>query len=561
MVVSTAIPEDNPELAARAAGAGASTAAQLLGEVVAPEAGDRDRRHARQDHHLRHGRARAASACGRDPAFLIGGELRSEGTNAAWGEGDWIVVEADESDRSFLELPRDVAVVTNIELDHHHTYRSLAELQEAFDEFAAPAGVRIAGPGVELEGALTYGIDGATCAPRRWSCAARLALRGRGGAGGARGARPPQRAERAGGPGRLPRGRACRSRRPRRRWPASPAPAGGSRSTAPRPRARGCSTTTPITRPRCAPRSRRPARWAPAALVACFQPHLFSRTRELARDVRRGAGAGRPGGRARRLPGARAGRGLPRGQRADGGPGRRRRRAAAGACCGPRPSTRPPAGSAAELGEGDVLLTLGAGDVDRVWRGPASSRPTASRRDFPLARLTTVRTGGPADFYARAGHAGAAGGAAGLGRGRGPPGRSGRLGIESPGSRCRIPRTRHEARRRARLDRARWPAPALRRRRPAAPGRGARRARGPDRPGVRREHPRHRRRRGEDERQRLRRRPRRACSSGSTWPRPPGIDRRAPGDLGFSYRHSNLGPREVVAARVVRCWRTPTAEA
>ncbi len=51
------------------------------------------------------------------------------------------MVEADESDRSFLELPRDVAVVTNIELDHHHTYASLAELRATFDEFAAPAGI------------------------------------------------------------------------------------------------------------------------------------------------------------------------------------------------------------------------------------------------------------------------------------------------------------------------------------------------------------------------------------------------------------------------------------
>ena len=48
--------------------------------------------------------AHVLSACGRDPAFLVGGELRSAQTNAAWGAGDWIVVEADESDRSFLEL-------------------------------------------------------------------------------------------------------------------------------------------------------------------------------------------------------------------------------------------------------------------------------------------------------------------------------------------------------------------------------------------------------------------------------------------------------------------------
>jgi UDP-N-acetylmuramate--alanine ligase len=65
---------------------------------------------------------------GRDPAFVIGGELRAAGTNAAWGAGEWIVIEADESDRSFLRLSPDVAVVTNIELDHHTTYASEAEL-------------------------------------------------------------------------------------------------------------------------------------------------------------------------------------------------------------------------------------------------------------------------------------------------------------------------------------------------------------------------------------------------------------------------------------------------
>src|SRR5918994_1871220 len=99
---------------------------------------------------------------GRDPAFLIGGELRAAGTNAAWGEGDWAVIEADESDRSFLKLNRDVAVVTNIELDHHATYANLGELREAFEEFAAPAAVGGLRPGGELprgggEGA--FGIE------------------------------------------------------------------------------------------------------------------------------------------------------------------------------------------------------------------------------------------------------------------------------------------------------------------------------------------------------------------------------------------------------------------
>ena len=158
LVVSTAIAEDNPELAAaRAAGAPVHHRGELLGEV------SRLKRCIAVSG--THGKtttsgmaAHALAACGREPAFLIGGELRSKGTNASWGEGEWIVVEADESDRSFLHLARDVAVVTNAELDHHATYRSLSELQAAFHEFAAPAQVRIAGPGAELDDALTYGI-------------------------------------------------------------------------------------------------------------------------------------------------------------------------------------------------------------------------------------------------------------------------------------------------------------------------------------------------------------------------------------------------------------------
>ena len=137
---------------------------------------------------------------GRDPAYLIGGELRSTGTNAAWGEGEWIVVEADESDRSFLELARDVAVVTNVELDHHHTYRSLAELEAAFAEFTDGRRRHDRRPGL---GRPRYGIGGRP-AGRGLVCPLGAPVHGRGRAGGAERARPPQRAERAGGAGRVP---------------------------------------------------------------------------------------------------------------------------------------------------------------------------------------------------------------------------------------------------------------------------------------------------------------------------------------------------------------------
>jgi len=160
VVVSTAIPEDNPELAAaRAAGTTTLRRADLLGEL------SRMRRTIAVSG--AHGKTTTASmiahalrGAGQDPPFLIGGELRSAGTNAAWGAGDWAVIEADESDRSFLELARDVAVITNIELDHHATYAGLAELEEAFAEFAEPAELRVVGPEVELPGeVLRVGVD------------------------------------------------------------------------------------------------------------------------------------------------------------------------------------------------------------------------------------------------------------------------------------------------------------------------------------------------------------------------------------------------------------------
>jgi UDP-N-acetylmuramate--alanine ligase len=90
----------------------------------------------------------ALRAAGLDPAWLIGGEVRDLGSNAGWGAGEWLVVEADESDRSFLALRPEIAVVTNIELDHHHTYASREELDEAFRQFIA-----------QSEHALTFPFD------------------------------------------------------------------------------------------------------------------------------------------------------------------------------------------------------------------------------------------------------------------------------------------------------------------------------------------------------------------------------------------------------------------
>src|SRR5579875_1798334 len=81
----------------------------------------------------------ALRGCGMDPTYVVGGELRDTGVNAAWGSGEWIVVEADESDRSLLKLSPSVAVLTNAELDHHATYASQAELEATFATFMASA--------------------------------------------------------------------------------------------------------------------------------------------------------------------------------------------------------------------------------------------------------------------------------------------------------------------------------------------------------------------------------------------------------------------------------------
>ncbi len=78
--------------------------------------------------------------CGMDPSYVVGGELHLTGTNAAWGSGEWIVIEADESDRSLLKLDPEIAVLTSAELDHHSTYASLRDLEETFRTFMARAG-------------------------------------------------------------------------------------------------------------------------------------------------------------------------------------------------------------------------------------------------------------------------------------------------------------------------------------------------------------------------------------------------------------------------------------
>ncbi|MGY1618068.1 UDP-N-acetylmuramate--L-alanine ligase [Geodermatophilus sp. SYSU D00691] len=135
VVVSTAIRDDNPELAeARARGLRVLPRAVALAAVMA---GRRSVAVAGT-----HGKTSTTSmltvavqACGVDASFAIGGNLNESGSNAHAGEGDVFVAEADESDRSFLLLSPHAAIVTNVEADHLDNYGDLAAVEAAFDRF------------------------------------------------------------------------------------------------------------------------------------------------------------------------------------------------------------------------------------------------------------------------------------------------------------------------------------------------------------------------------------------------------------------------------------------
>jgi UDP-N-acetylmuramate--alanine ligase len=135
VVISSAIKRDNPELVeARAKRLPVVRRAEMLAELMRLKscvaiAGT-------------HGKTTTTSlvaalldAGGFDPTVINGGIINAYGTNARLGSGDWMVVEADESDGTFLKLPADVAIVTNIDpehLDHFHTYEAV---QDAFRNF------------------------------------------------------------------------------------------------------------------------------------------------------------------------------------------------------------------------------------------------------------------------------------------------------------------------------------------------------------------------------------------------------------------------------------------
>src|SRR5438105_14911062 len=144
VAISTAVPPTNPEVvAATERRVPVLRRAEVLAGIVATRrtaavAGT-------------HGKTTTSSMlalilveAGLRPSFIVGGELNEIGTGAAWDAGEWLVVEADESDGTFLELGVEAAVVTSVEPDHLEHYGGVEGMVTAFGEFLAG----VAGPPV-----------------------------------------------------------------------------------------------------------------------------------------------------------------------------------------------------------------------------------------------------------------------------------------------------------------------------------------------------------------------------------------------------------------------------
>jgi UDP-N-acetylmuramate--alanine ligase len=366
VVVSTAIPRENPERAVAAErGQRELHRAELLGELtrLKPTIAVTGT----------HGKTTTASmvvhallGAGMAPSYLVGGAVRSTGTNAAWGSGKWLVVEADESDRSLLRLAPRIAVLTNAELDHHTTYASLREVRETFAAFLAladravvwdrPELLALAGetpvtpfdvPAPALHpGGAAFALDGVEVqlrvpgAHNALNAAAALTACRLAGADLERAAAALADFTGAG-----------------RRFETLGRSAAGALVVddyAHHP--------TEVRATIEAARTLRPGR-----VVAAFQPHLFSRTARQAREF----------GEALALADLVVVLGIyPARERAEDFPGvsgLRVAEAAADAAGGRRVAWLPERGEAAaflrgQLRDGDLLLTLGAGDVDALGR-------------------------------------------------------------------------------------------------------------------------------------------------------------------------------------------------
>ncbi|MGI9539282.1 MAG: UDP-N-acetylmuramate--L-alanine ligase [Miltoncostaeaceae bacterium] len=146
VVVSTAIPDDNPDVVeARRRGVALLHRADLLAELMTRRRGLA----VAGAHGKSTTSAMLALALG-DASACIGATTDAgAGTGASWGEGEWFVAEADESDRSLLRLAPEAAIVTNVDHDHHASFATIESVEEVFRAFLAalpPGGVYVAGP-------------------------------------------------------------------------------------------------------------------------------------------------------------------------------------------------------------------------------------------------------------------------------------------------------------------------------------------------------------------------------------------------------------------------------
>ena len=167
VAVSTAIPAQNPEVvAAHERGIPVVRRAEILAAIASTRrclavSGT-------------HGKTTTSSMlalvlveAGLRPSFIVGGELNEIGSGAVWADGEWFVVEADESDGTFVELPAEHVVVTNVEADHLDHYGTLDVIETTFERFLAQS----PGPNVvcaddpiaarlgRASGAVMYGTD------------------------------------------------------------------------------------------------------------------------------------------------------------------------------------------------------------------------------------------------------------------------------------------------------------------------------------------------------------------------------------------------------------------
>jgi UDP-N-acetylmuramate--alanine ligase len=166
VVISTAIPKNNPELvAAREKDILVWPRARMLAELgvghkILAVAGT-------------HGKTTTSSMLATsldrldaDPTFLIGGLVNGYGSNAKEGDGDYYVVEADESDGSFVFINPFIALITNIDIDHLDHYDGIADIQEAFRDFmkAVPAegAIVVCADCPNIGGALPREVEGRT---------------------------------------------------------------------------------------------------------------------------------------------------------------------------------------------------------------------------------------------------------------------------------------------------------------------------------------------------------------------------------------------------------------